>query len=246
MLPEHPLSILNIFSNSIKASKRIFIPMLPISIIWIITGITGILGFFCFCWGVCYVYERLSGLKEASHTHSFVAALKRFWPILFLFFLLVIFLGLVAANTIPYYLVFTSDIASTRAAFDMPSSVIVFVLFFYWFFGFAAIYIFEILIRNSKFSAAISKAFRVTLSVSVIWRIFCFFMLFVFINFIVAAMIFGLFSLSAYVWSGFVLWDMVRVMVSLLILLFGFVLHVNLFVYFCNDLVMCYENRALS
>ena len=182
MLSAHPQSIMQLFFSSIKTYKKIFIPLLPLTIIVFIIGrssdlcqtsssfevryvaipLLSLLDIICLCWGICLVYGLMAGHK-ASYKVSFYTAFRKVFKANFL----LIIAGAISGGVLGILSYQTDSnfgylLDPSKPIFWVLATVVS-VLAFY-IFSLGTIYPFEVLIKNAKVFPAMKKAAKISFS----------------------------------------------------------------------------------
>ncbi|MEI8054933.1 MAG: hypothetical protein WCH10_02910 [bacterium] len=199
MLPTKPQSIINVYFGSIKACKTLFIPLLPISIVWFILNtapdllhitslnaamqlgaslfLAYVLETFCLCWGICFVYAKIAK-QDARYKTALKTTAKKFLQTLIL----------LVITAVTCIIAMTALLAAVLLLFKainyfLPIGDLAYIILFaliaipttlFFLFPVACCFIvsqMEILLRNAEIYSAIKKAIKISFKIESVWKI---------------------------------------------------------------------------
>jgi hypothetical protein len=256
MLPTYPQPIMQVFLNGVKACKKNFKLLFPITLVSLVKtvtmdlywssvaeggeGVIGLVVFFldaiCFYWGICFAYKLLTE-NRTSYVESFKVALKRFFRTIVSRVILVFLITLIVAFFV--VIIYTLSGFDTGHRIFWISSAVAgafLVLLLLYLIVFDIIYSLEILVQNSKILPTMKRVTKVTFRVENLQKVFCLGMLFVFVCIIISIpyFIIGYF----YRFHGAPL----AVMMDMSILIL-FPLRLMVSVYFYHDLMLRFKSK---
>jgi len=264
MLPMHPKSVVSLFFDIIKSTKRLFIRMSPILMIAIIANLMvsspaygkslpftiigmvfAILGMISFYWAISFAYEVLID-QGINYKNSLKVTLKNFWRVLIVIVPIIVFVALMAGVALGVIYFFPA-FKSVDLYLNIPSmTVLVFLLLFSssFFWGFTNVYMLEVLVKNTKVFPAMAKALKVSLRVSSLLRVCCLYLLLLLIALLVLAVLAGGIFLLAWINIGSIALVTISILCGSVLLLYLETLFAVFFIYLYNDLLLRYEDRV--
>lgn len=193
MLPTKPQTIINIFFDSIKACKKIYIEMLPLCVLFFITNASNIffkkspaiyyllslLGVFCTYYALYFVYNELTQIK-VSRKIALITTTSRFLRIfaasVSFFICYFVILLIIATSTIMILGVigrfFGNNLLFMQSAEHVYMLFIAFVAIFMFFSVlFSSLAGMDVLLKNTSVFTAVKKMLKITIKVDNIWRL---------------------------------------------------------------------------
>lgn len=255
MLPTQPQSIISILFNSIKAYKKVFLLVIPLTTTMVMLQLAllrmssfseqppawlggvmmllHLLAILCSCWATCLIYDILSK-GQANYLTSLSLALKRFLKLFVLFLLLgLVLLGL-------GYLSFIFN----RGSFFTPHNFIsiiflclIVILLVDITFVFSTIYILDILVKDFKILLALKRAANIAFNIKNLWRSLGFLCYF----FLIGLLLFVLIWILAL--FGFEKVPMLNNIIAALAMWFLLPLNLTILINFYHDLTLRFEGH---
>jgi len=255
MFSKKPESIINVLLNSLESYKKGFVGIFPISaflvsmhligrvlnmagkpwMFWI-SGLFFLMSFFCFCWGISFVYNFIVNGKIA-----YKECLKSSWKKM-IRVIPIFIIGIVMLAALTFCCIrLAGFIPLEKTVFKGIYAAIV-IVFFIPILSFILLAILETLTKESAFLPTIRKAFKVSLRFETMWRFLSFCLIVMLFTIAVFAPIFLLVSLL----SWFKLSLAVSVAIGLFLIFLAMIIvwipvKINLYLHLYNDLMLRFD-----
>lgn len=198
MLPTKPQTIMNVFFDSIKACKKIYVQMLPICALIFITEASSVffkspqafcllspLSMFCMYYGLYFAYNKPIQ-SELDHKtaiiititrffQSFVAFISFFACYLAMLLIMITSLIIISELIVEFFGYSLFQLQSAEQTYMMLLMLItILVILASLFASFASM---DVLLKNSSIFAAVKKMLRIAFKIDNIWRVVVIFIL---------------------------------------------------------------------
>lgn len=255
---------MKVFFAGMKAFKKIFIPVLPISAVFFLIQLSisslsktylnetakwwvlclyafvfPLLSIFCSYWATCFVYDKLTK-QNTSYKIALETVAKRFLKTLSIYIIPLLAIAALIIIAFFSFKLINHYLPIKKSIFSILSLAITTILFptIVCFFITSKI---EVLLKNTGVFSAMKKAIKISFKIDSAWRMLCFIIIIAFLATIVITP-FAFLSTIKYlkldlIFANFFLLLAVAIYIPL---------SSTLFIYLYNDLILRFENRQLK